>query len=107
MKKTEGAVNEPLSLKITFEGSGHPRFIDLPDIPFPSSVDTYPPVQKSQFSNKRIGTKEFEILIIPKQEGRLIIPSFSLSTFNPETNQYIVHQSPEFFNFNPTGKDRR
>ena len=96
IKENAGAVNEPLSLKITFEGSGHSRFIDLPQIPFPSSVETYPPVQKSQFSDKGIGTKEFEILIVPKQEGQLIIPSFSLSTFNPKTNQYVSHKSQEF-----------
>ena len=96
LKENTGLVNEPLSLKIIFEGSGHPRFIDLPQIPFPSSVETYPPVKKSQFSNRGIGTKEFEILIVPKKEGQLIIPSFSLSTFNPKTGQYVFHKSPEF-----------
>ena len=96
IKEKEGTVNEPLPLKITFEGSGHPRFINLPDIPFPSSIDSYPPVQKSQFSDKGIGKKEFEILLVPKQEGQLIIPSFTLSTFNPEISQYIYHKSPEF-----------
>ena len=96
MKKKFGAVNEPLSLKITFKGSGHPRFVDLPQIPFPSSVETYPPVQRSQFSEKGEGIKEFEILIVPKQEGQLIIPSFTLRTFNPESSQYVSHKSPEF-----------
>ena len=96
MKETTGEVNQPLSLKIIFKGSGHPRFINLPNIPFPSSVDTYPPVQSSQFSNKGIGIKEFEILIIPKQEGQLIIPAFTLSTFNSKTGQYVSHKSPEF-----------
>ena len=96
IKEKLGVVNEPLSLKIIFEGLGHPRFITLPSISFPSSVSSYPPVQKSQFSDKGIGTKEFEILIIPKEEGQLIIPSFSLSTFNTQTGQYISHKSPEF-----------
>ena len=96
IEENAGKVNDPLSLKIIFSGSGHPRFIDLPYIFFPSSVETYPPVQKSQFSDKGIGVKEFEILIIPKQEGQLIVPSFSLSTFNPETGQYVFHKSPEF-----------
>ena len=95
MKETVGVVNEPLSLKIIFKGSGHPRFINLPEIPFPPIVETYPPVQKSQFSDKGIGIKEFEVLIIPKQEGQLVIPSFFLSTFNPKVGQYVSHKSPE------------
>ncbi|MCZ0932981.1 MAG: BatD family protein, partial [Oligoflexia bacterium] len=96
MKKNVGAVNEPLSLKIIFKGSGHPRFIDLPQISFPPSVEIYPPVQKSQFSDKGVGTKEFEILIVPKKEGQLRIPSFSLSSFNPKTGRYVSHKSQEF-----------
>ena len=96
MKKNTGVVNEPLSLKIIFEGAGHPRFINLPKIPSLSSVKTYPPVQKSQFSDKGIGIKEFEILIVPQKEGALLIPSFSLSSFNPKTGQYISHKSPDF-----------
>ncbi|MCY4321134.1 MAG: BatD family protein [Bdellovibrionaceae bacterium] len=96
MKKNTGTVNEPLSLKIIFSGSGHPRFIDLPSLSFPPSITVYPPVKKSQFSDRGIGVKEFELIIIPKKAGQVIIPSFSLSTFNPKTNRYISHKSPEF-----------
>lgn len=89
-------VNQPISYNIHFKGSGHPRFIHLPPIPFPSSVKTYPAVEKLYFSELGIGTKNFEILIVPKQEGVLKIPSFILTTFDPQKNQYISHQIPSF-----------
>ena len=97
IKEKEGEVNKPLSLKIIFKGSGHPRFINLPKISFPTTIEIYPPVQKSEFSDNGIGVKEFEVLIVPKKEGPLVIPSFSLSTFNPKIGQYIAHKSSDFF----------
>ena len=96
IKEESAVVNQPLSYKITFKGSGHPRFISLPSIPFPPSVQTYPPVAKSYFSDRGRGTKEFEILIVPQQEGTLNIPSWTLSTFDPGKGQYIFHKIPAF-----------
>ena len=95
LEESEVSLEQPFSFKIKFKGSGHPRFIRLPNLSFPSSVQTYDPVEKSNFENG-IGTKEYEILILPKQEGELILPSFILSTFNPKTGKYIRHKSSEF-----------
>ena len=89
-------VNQPLSYKITFEGLGHPRFISLPPLPFPPSVQTYPPVEKSSFSDLGQGKKEFEILIVPKQKGTLKTPEWTLSTFDPQQEKYIYHKIPSF-----------
>ena len=96
IKEKSAVVNQPLFYKITFKGSGHPRFISLPPIRFPPSVQTYPPVTKSYFSDSGRGTKEFEILIVPKQEGTLNIPSWTLSTFDPKKGKYILHKIPSF-----------
>lgn len=96
IKEQSAVVNQPLSYKITFKGSGHPRFISLPTLNFLSSFHTYPPVEKSQFSDLGQGTKEFEILVVPKQEGILNIPSWTLSTFDPKKEKYIFHELPAF-----------
>ena len=95
IQEAQAKVNEPLSYRITFKGSGHPQFISLPELEFPSSVQAYPPVEKSHFSEQGMGTKEFEILIIPKQEGNLTLPSSVISTFNPKSGQYVFHKLPE------------
>lgn len=104
IKEKKGAVNQPVSYKITFKGSGHPRFINLPTIDFSSSFQTYTPVENSHFSNQGIGEKEFEILIVPKQEGILKTPSFTLSTFDPQKEKYIFHKIPSFSLFVKKGK---
>ncbi len=97
IKDKSAKVNHPVSYKLTFKGAGHPRFINLPPLSFPSSVQVYPPAEKSQFSDSLgQGIKEFEFLIIPKQEGVLNIPSFTLSTFDPNSGQYVFHKTPSF-----------
>lgn len=96
IKNQEAIVNQPLSYIISFEGLGHPRFIDLPELKFPSSVQTYPPVKTSSFSDLGNGKKDFEILVVPQKKGLLEIPSFKLSAFNPIKKQYEVHETPPF-----------
>ena len=95
LKEREVSLDQPFSFKIVFKGSGHPRFIRLPYLFFPSSVQAYDPVEKSNFENG-VGTKEYEILILPKEEGELILPPIKLSVFDPQTRRYVTHKSPEF-----------
>lgn len=95
LPKRDLILNEPFSFKITFKGSGHPRFIQLPYLTLPSYFQIYEPVQKSNFSPEGEGVKEFEILIVPKKEGSLVFPSITLSSFDPKTEEYIHHKSPE------------
>ena len=89
-------LNEPFSFRITFKGSGHPRFIQLPYLALGVDFQAYEPVQKSSFSSEGVGIKEFEILIVPKKEGSLTFPVVTLSTFDPKAKKYIYHKSPEF-----------
>ncbi len=96
MRETEAEAHQPLSYKIIFKGSGHPRFISLPQLNFPDSAHIYPPMEKSQFSDLGKGTKEFEFLIVPKKEGILNIPSWTLSSFDPLKKRYIFHKIPSF-----------
>ena len=93
---TETKVNEPLAYYIKFEGDGHPQFIKLPKIPFPPSVKTYSPVEKSKFNPMEKNFKSYEIIFIPKTQGRITIPSFKISTFDPKYSRYIYHKMPSF-----------
>ena len=96
LDKTSTVTHRPLSYKITFEGSGHPRFISLPSLEFPDSLITYSPAEQDHFSDSGQGKKEFEILIIPKLAGIINIPSFKFSTFDPGMEQYVFHHTPAF-----------
>ena len=96
LKNKEARVNEPLSYHIEFQGDGHPQFIQLPKLPFPPSFKTYPPVDQSKFNPKGKSFKNYEIILIPQKMGLLEIPSFQVSTFNPDVGRYVYHQIPAF-----------
>ena len=103
LSETETQTGKPLSYKLRFEGEGQVRDIQSPEIPFPSSLKTYPPAEKSEFTVKK-SWKEFEFLIIPKSTGVIAIPSFSLTTFYPKSGRYRTHQIPTL-SFNVTKGD--
>ena len=99
LPKKELTLNQPFSFKIRFKGAGHPRFIHLPSLSFPSYLQVYDPVQKSNFTDSGIAGKEFEILLVPKKEGFFTFPSFTLSSFDPQKEKYVSHKSPVFYLF--------
>ena len=98
----EVSLNEPISYRLIFEGQGQVRTIFFPKVSFPSSLKQYDPVEKSQFSIEK-SRKEFEVLLVPKKSGSLIIPSFELTTFNPKKGKYEKHRIPAI-NFEVKGE---
>lgn len=89
-------VNSPIRYTLLFKGNGHPQFINLPKINFPDSIQVYDPVEKSEFKENKNSFKKYEIILIPKTEGSIVIPAFEISTFDPHQERYIYHQIPSF-----------
>ena len=87
------SVNQPLSLKIRFEGEGNAKLIDLPKISWPSGIEYYDTQVDSKFFKTGRSYKEFEVLLIPRKEGEFQIPSMEFSIFNPETQKYENRQT--------------
>ncbi len=81
--------------KLVLKGQGHPRFINLPSLDFGSSLKMYDRTESQKFSLAR-SVKEYEMIIIPQKAGRLKVPSFELSTFDPQLGVYKVHIVPSF-----------
>lgn len=81
-------VNQPLSLKVRFEGAGNAKVIDLPPLNLPSGLEIYDTKSESKFFKNGRSYKEFEVLLIPRQEGELDIPALSASFFDPKTQKY-------------------
>ena len=84
------SVGESFIYTINFEGQGHPRLIQLPELEFGKTFEVYDTSEAQQFSFKK-STKTFEIILIPKKAGRLLIPSFELTTFDPQLGIYKTH----------------
>ncbi len=88
-------VNQPFSLKVRFEGTGNAKLIELPAIEWPKTVEVYDTKSDAKFFKNGRSYKEFEVLLIPRQEGELKIPAISVGTFDPRAKKYEKRQTQE------------
>lgn len=88
-------VNQPFSLKVRFEGNGNAKLIELPAIEWPKNVEVYDTKSDAKFFKNGRSYKEFEVLLIPREEGELKIPAISVGTFDPQTKKYVNRQTQE------------
>ncbi|MEK2690354.1 BatD family protein [Bdellovibrio sp. GT3] len=86
-------VNQPLSLKVRFEGSGNAKLIDLPPMTLPAGLEQYDTKSDSKFFKNGRAYKEFEVLLIPRQEGDMVFPELSVSMFDPATGKYYTKKT--------------
>lgn len=97
--KTELPANDALNLKIKIKGKGNITLLEIPKPNFPPDFEVYDPKisQKSNTESTGMsGSKTFEYLIIPRNEGDFEIPSISFSFFNPRTERYETLSSENF-----------
>ena len=90
VNKTVVSVREPIIYKVSFKGKGHPRLIRLPDLNFGDSFRLYDITESQKFSVSE-SVKTFEVILIPKSSGELLIPSFEITTFDSELGIYKTH----------------
>ncbi|MGE0632267.1 MAG: BatD family protein [Pseudobdellovibrionaceae bacterium] len=81
-------VGQPFVLKLRFEGEGNAKLIELPEINLPPSLELYDKKSDSKFFRTGRSYKEFEVLLIPREQGELVIPQISFSFFDPKTKKY-------------------
>jgi hypothetical protein len=83
-----GTTNQPVTLRVRFDGQGNAKLVELPKLELPPSFELYD--QKSQAKFLRDGTsyKEFEVLIIPRQPGVFQIPPLQVAVFDPATTKF-------------------
>jgi hypothetical protein len=97
--KTELPANDAFNLKIRVKGKGNISLLEIPRPDFPPDFEVYDPKisQKSSTDGSGMsGSKTYEYLIIPRNEGDYIIPAFSFSFFNPRTESYETLHSDTF-----------
>lgn len=83
-------VNQPFSLKVRFEGAGNAKMIDPPALNLPTGLEQFDSKSESKFFKNGRSYKEFEVLVIPRQEGDLTLPGLSVSMFDPQSNKYYT-----------------
>ncbi|MEQ1876665.1 MAG: BatD family protein [Bdellovibrionia bacterium] len=86
--------HQPFSYKIKFEGRGNAKTIELPQLQLPVNLELYDTKAETKFFKEGNSYKEFELLIIPRQEGKVSIPEITVSIFDPKKIQYITKSVP-------------
>jgi len=91
--------NEPVMLKMTIEGEGNIETLTRPKLPELTGFKTYDSDTSSklfQAANVIGGTKSFEVVFIPKEEGSAFIPPLEFSYFDPRQEKYVTLKTPNF-----------
>ncbi len=89
------SLNQPFALKIRFEGLGNAKLIELPEIAWPQGLEYFDAKSDSKFFKNGRSLREYEVLLIPRVTGELIIPAMSFSFFDPATQQYYSKSTSE------------
>ena len=83
--------NDAINFKVTYSGNGNIKFVQAPKINFPPDFEVYDPKASEKVSVNASGisgTKTFEYLIIPRHEGKFVIPELSFSYFDVASKSY-------------------
>lgn len=91
--------NEPVTLKMVIEGEGNIETLTRPKVPALSGFKTYDADTSSKlFQTENVigGTKTFEVVFIPKEEGSAFIPPLEFSFFDPRQEKYVTLRTPNF-----------
>jgi hypothetical protein len=88
-------VNQPITLRVRVSGKGNAKLIDMPPLDLPESVEIYDTKTDAKFNKDGSSYKEFETLLIPREEGEVVIPNVKFSAFDPETGRFYSRSSSE------------
>ncbi|MFH1208914.1 MAG: BatD family protein [Candidatus Omnitrophota bacterium] len=91
--------NEPVTLKMVIEGEGNIETITRPKVPELTGFKTYDADTNSKlFQTENVigGTKSFEVVFIPKEEGSSFVPPLEFSFFDPRQEKYVTLKTPNF-----------
>jgi len=91
LSRTQLKANDATNLTITVSGTGNLQHIDPLVIEFPPDFDVTEPRVSDNINTKGntvTGSRIFEYVIIPRNEGAFTIPKATFSFFDPQTNTY-------------------
>ncbi len=87
--KAELRANEALTLTVKVEGKGNLSTVEEPSVDWPSGVERYEAKTSTRAGRGGIGSKTFEILLIPRVAGPLTLPALEFSYFDPAQARYV------------------
>ena len=94
MDTNEVRANEAMTYRITVSGTGNLMLIDSPKPNFPKVFEVYDPQVNDKLtrsSNGVSGSRTFEWVLIPRNQGNYEIPALDFVFFDPATGHYVTH----------------
>ena len=92
--RTSSRVNEPVTLKFAVKGTGNFHALEAPEFKFPDGLEVYETSANVQASAARGVSVDleksvsFDILIVPRREGKFSVPAFDWSYFDVAAGAY-------------------
>lgn len=89
----EVKANEAITYRLTISGSGNLMLIDAPKIDFPKVFEVYDPQINDHISRNNSGisgSRTFEWVLIPRNQGDYEIPAFDFVFFDPHNGKYVT-----------------
>ena len=99
LDKTETKANDPVSMRIIISGVGNLKLMKQPVINVPKDFDKYEPkvTDKTKLTNNGIeGSMVYDVLIVPRHQGKYEIPPVELTYFDTSANAYKTVKSEAF-----------
>ncbi len=89
--------NEAITYRLNISGAGNLMLIDAPQIDFPKVFEVYDPQINDNINrnnNGISGSRTFEWILIPRNQGDYEIPEVSFVFFDPNTGRYVTKRLP-------------
>ncbi len=89
--RTELKSNESVTLKLVVSGHGNIQMVNKLAVNFPASFDVFDPKVSNNINSSASGvrgSKTFEYLVIPREQGEYTIPATNFSYFDVSTKSY-------------------
>ena len=99
LDKTNVKANDPIRLRVIISGTGNLKLIKQPEVAFPKDFDKYDAkiTDKTKLtSNGLEGSMIYDILAVPRHQGKYEIPPVEFIYFNTETKKYETVKSEGF-----------
>ena len=99
LDKTEIKANNPVNLRIVVSGSGNLKLIKQPVVNLPKDFDQYDAKieDKTKLTTNGIeGSMVYDMLIVPRHQGKYDIPPVEFTYFDIQSNSYKTLRSQPF-----------
>ncbi len=96
--KKQTKTNEPVTLKLSINGTGNISLLDMPEISLPAGFEKYEPKVNEQINRNGVisGKKTAEYLIVPRDAGKKEIPPIKFSFYDINKKSYVTLSTPSY-----------